>query len=248
LKTINLGWLAEVLRGLINGELKLVMTTTERKKPDRRCRPKSVTKAAKNTSKKSKPGRRMNPSKKEKPVKETRGRKRIPLAVKIKKAARAVALKARVAKQALPSPRELFKFMLGKIEGMEVYEFTRHYCVKRGPMKEMLERLFKKGDLDKQGKRYFLHRRIRLPENRKQPKPTLPPVPASAVLEYLAGNGSATLPQMAKGMNETSYQRRARLISALKKAGKVALVGKNYRLVVEDPLFLTSPQASPDQV
>ena len=202
MKGISLRWLGTLLRGLVNGEIKLYATSKGAAKPSGRS-----------GKKVPKPGRR--------PLSE--GAKR-------KKKEKAKAEKARQARRALPNPRDLFLFLVGKLDGMTLSQIARHFAVKRSLLGPLLGKLVKKGDLDALKGKYFLRRRVRLPEGQKAVDTKPQPVSPAAILAYLADNGPSTLAAMAKAMHEPSYHRLIRVANALKKSGQISTEGKVYRL------------------
>lgn len=231
MKRVALDGLVGILRGLLKGDLELVVIHSGKKQPGRRGRPRAGDLDAALLPKKSRPGRKPKAEKAKKPAK--RGRRPLPPSLKKKKAERAKAAKARQARQALPDLRSLFQLLQGKIEGLKLSEIVRHFGVKRNLMKVLLEKCAKKGDLDTLKGRYFLARRLR-PRPGEAPTRVKPqPVSASVVLGYLASHGPATLSGMAADLNEPGFHRLIRVANALKKSGQVTVEGKTYRLTAD---------------
>lgn len=249
MKKGNLDNLTDLLRGLIDGTLKLQIVTADGKEVQntRRGRPRRAAKAESTTevekpqrgrgrpkgkvSAKKKPGRPKKVKAKTDKAPRPRGRKPLSEAAKTKRAEKAAKMKARQAKKALPTPREIFEFLQGKIDGLKLSDFIKKFGAKRAALKGLLSKLTAKGDLDAAKGRYYLHRRLRNRSEKKEPAEKRGPISQDAILNHLEQNGPATLEEMAKGMGEASFHRLIRVVNGLKKVGKVVVGdGKKYSL------------------
>lgn len=132
MKTINLKSLVKVLRGLLDGSLKLAAVAVKGKK----------TKASATPAKK-------------------RGRKPLPATVKKQKQLAKKSEKIKVEKSSLPTPREVFVFLADKLEGAKITEIAAHFKVKRLIIKPMIAKLVAKKDLTQMDGKLFLQRRLR---------------------------------------------------------------------------------------
>jgi len=259
MNTIRLDRVIEVIRGLVNGTLELQVVQAVNATPMRKGRPpknKVVADPDPNHPKAEKIHRRLGRPPDHKTLKAgkpaanssgkflRRGRKPMTEAAKAKKAKEIQQIKARLAKRALPSPRSIFLFLKGKIDGVKASGIAKHFEVDRGLLKVLLNKLVDKHDLDAQAGRFFLKRRIRTRDTKGAVSGKPVPVSEEAVLNYLEKSGAETLQQMAKKMGEPTFHRLIRVVNRLKRAGKVVVEGKRYWLAT----FVPGPTATPDPI
>lgn len=257
MKSLRLDWLNDLLRGMLNGTLELQVVERGIKEPGKRGRPRKIVESpskAKESGKAEKPRRGRPPGKKAakagKAAKASgasarkpgpRGRKPLTESARAKKTAKEKAIKARLAKRAVPSVREIFLFLQGKIEGRKLTDLTREFGVNREPLKVLLDKLVKKGDLDTLKGRFYLHRRLRPRGEKKTAQGKPQPIAETTVLDYLMKRGAVTMQQMAADLGEPSFHRLIKVMNGLKKAGKVVAEGKRYWLAT----FVQGPATEP---
>lgn len=209
MKAINLKPLMKVLRGLLEGTLKLIATPTGKR-----------TKVAAASTKKVKSG----PPKK-------RGRKPLPATVKKQKAIKKQQAKIKKAKNALPESREVFVYLAHKYKGSKITEIAAHFKVKRSILAPVLSKLVAKGDLTQMGGKFFLQRRLRGVGGGKKVEKA-PAITEKEVLGYLSENPGSTMSEMAKALGNGKYQKLIKVLNKLVKAEKVKKEGKGYRVGV----------------
>ena len=208
MKTINMKSLVKILRGLLDGSLKLVATSTGKK-----AAPAPKKQAGR------KPVRKLG----RKP-----GRKPLPSTIKKQKEIAAKRAKIKAAKSQLPTPREIFIYMQDKLEGVKITGLAAHFKVKRMLLKPMIAKLVKSEDLTQVGGTLFLQRRIRRVGGKKTEKPA--PISDKEVLAYLEKNPDSTMAVMGKELGGGKYQKLIKVLNKLVKDGKVQKNGKIYRV------------------
>ncbi len=202
----------KVLRGLLDGTMKLVAVPTGRKSEASVPRRK-----AKTTVKKTKAG----------PAK--RGRKPLPASVKKVKEFTKKRQKVKAAKQSLPTPREVFVFLADKLEGAKLTAVAAHFKVKRPVIKPLIAKLVASKDLTQMGGKFFLQRRLRGVGGKKAAE-KVPAVTEKEILAYLGANPDSTMSAMAKALGNGKYQKLIKVLNKLVKDGKVKKEGKGYRV------------------
>ncbi|HEY9068851.1 MAG TPA: hypothetical protein VIV61_01270 [Candidatus Ozemobacteraceae bacterium] len=202
MKTVNLKNFAKVLRGLLDGSLELHAVPTGR-------RPARATAKTPASRKKA-------------------GRKPLPPSVKKKLQERTKAAKVRAERKALPTPREIFFFLDGKIDGEKLTSLSKNFGVKRSLLKSLMQKLVKSEDVVESHGVYYLQRRLRNRHGKPEPKPE--PIAPSTVLSHLAKNPGIAMSELANHLGESSYHRLIKVMSQLKKQDKIRVEGKNYFL------------------
>lgn len=212
MKNVNLKPLVKALRGLLDGSLKLVAVPTGRKKESA-----PEAKAA---------------TKKTKAAPAKRGRKPLPASMKKAKELTKKRQQLKAAKQALPTPREIFVFLSDKLEGTKLTQIASHFKLKRPELKPLIVKLVASKDLTQMGGKFFLQRRLRGVGGKKTAEKA-PAVTEKEVLAYLGGNPGSTMSVMAKVLSNGKYQKLIKVLNKLVKDGKVIKEGKGYRVGVQ---------------
>ncbi|RCK80230.1 MAG: hypothetical protein OZSIB_3412 [Candidatus Ozemobacter sibiricus] len=210
-KKISLSAIRHLLQGILDGTLEIHYREGARSKTAAAAnagRPKTARRS---------PGRRRKP-----------GRKPMSPSARQKALLRAKREKLRQARQALPTPRQIFEALHGKTDGLKLSALAKHFQAPRTLLKGLLAKLVKKNDIQLVKDVYYLRRRIRTGEGSAARKS--PPIEPAAVLAYLEEHPGATLVEMTKSLGAESYQKLNKVINLLKRENKVVVNGKSYSL------------------
>ncbi len=211
-KKISLSAIRYLLQGILDGTLEI------RYREGARPKKSSAKQAGRPKAEKRPKGWRRKP-----------GRKPMSPVARQKALLRAKRNKLRQARQALPTPRQVFEALHGKTDGLKLSALAKIFKAPRTLLKDLLAKLVKAEDLQLVKDVYYLKRRIRTGKGTAAERKS-PPIEPQAVLAYLETHPGATLVEMTKELGAESYQKLNKVINVLKKEQKVTVNGKAYTL------------------